>query len=111
MPRSTAFEIAWVGNNNTLELRALRDERTGEFLDAAAVTVTIRDAAGAPITGETWPKAVVHVEGSKGVYQANISYQAAFVPEGQYTAVIDVDAGDARRGHWELPLLAKVRRS
>lgn len=111
MSRSTAFDVAYVGNNNTLELRGLRDERTGEYLNAATVTATVQTAAGASLTGETWPKTMAYVDGSRGVYQANISHAAAFEAEARYTAIITVDAGEGRRGRWELPVLAKVRRS
>lgn len=109
--RSTACEAIYVGNTNMLELRGLRDGLTGEYLSGATVTATVKDAAGANVTGESWPKALSYVDDSEGVYRVSLSHQLAVVAGAGYVAVIDVDADSGRRGRWELPLIAKVRRS
>ena len=109
--RSTDHEIIFVSNNNLIELRGLRDETTGDYLNAATVTVTVKDSSGNAITGDTWPKTMQYVTDSDGNYRANVSYAANLSADATYTASITADAGAGKRGQWEMPMLAKVRRS
>ena len=109
--RSTDHEIIFVANNNLIELRGLRDETSGDFLNSATVTVTVKNAAGNAISGDTWPKTMTYVTDSDGVYRANVSYAADLAADATYTASITADAGAGKRAQWEMPLLAKTRRS
>lgn len=102
--------IAYVGNTNLVELIGLKDAITGDFILDAAVTVIVKDAHGDEIDGQTWPTAMAFVEASDGDYRAVIEHDAALVAGEECTAVIEVNDGTERIGHWEFAFTPKVRR-
>lgn len=105
---------AYVGNTNVITLTGLMSEDEATYLNAATVTVTVKDSAGAEVTGETWPVTMDYVDASDGDYRAAISYAADLTAGNSYVAVIDVDATDTsgeRVGHWEFPFKAEVRKT
>lgn len=91
----------FVANSNILDLTGLRSEVEEAFITDATVTVTIKDADGEEVAGETWPLAMDYLSGSDGDYTAVISEDVAFVAKTNYYAHIDADGGDGRVGHWE----------
>ncbi len=92
-------------------LGGLKNSSTGAYLNGATVTLTaIRDAAGATVSGETFPKTMSYVASSNGRYEAVVDKALAIVPGQAYTAVIDVVSGTLD-AHWELPLIARTRTS
>jgi hypothetical protein len=107
-----AVAFAYVGNTNVLTLTGLKSDDEDTFLNSATITVTVKDANGAAISGESWPVTMDYVAASDGDYRAVISHSAAITNGQVYTAVVDVDASDTsneRVGHWEFPFTAKVR--
>lgn len=103
--------IVYKDNDNLIEMDLLKNSATETYINNATVTLTaIRDAAGATVSGETFPKAMTYVAASNGKYQAVVDKLLALVAGQSYTAVVDaVSAGID--GHWELPLVAQVRTS
>ena len=99
----------YVDNTNLIELFRLQSAIDDAYIDDAIVTLTIEDATGTEVSGETWPITLSFVSGSDGDYTGIINYQVGFDTDGAYTAVIDADAGVGRQGHWELPLIARTR--
>jgi hypothetical protein len=91
---------AFVANTNVLELRGLKGAIEDQFVNNATVSVTIRDAGGANVSGVTWPLSLDYVADSAGDYRAVIPHGAALVSGRQYTAEISVDAGADRVGFW-----------
>ena len=107
-----ATNIAYVGSTNNLEVRGLKRELGEEFLNTAAVTVTIKDANGVDLTGETWPQTIPYVPGSDGDYILGITRFAGLVKGQKYTAFIDADASDTATelyAHWEFTFTAQTR--
>ena len=104
-------DIIYKDNDNLLVLEELKNSATGSYLNTATVTLTaIRDAAGAVVSGETFPKTMSYVVASNGKYQASVDKAIAIVVGRQYTAIIDATATGID-GHWEIPLVARVRTS
>ncbi len=102
-------DIVYKDNDNLVELDALKNAATGAYLNTATVTLTaIRDAAGATVSGETFPKTMAYVAASDGKYQAVVDKAIAIVAGQAYTAIIDV-AASGLDGHWELPLVCQAR--
>jgi hypothetical protein len=104
--------VAFIGNTNDLLLTGLKSEIEGAFLDAAVVTVTLKDLFGVPVAGETWPKPMAYIAGSEGDYVAGLSHLLVFGKDIKYTAFIDADASDTsaeRIGHWEFTFTARTR--
>lgn len=67
------------------------------YLTDATVTVSLKDASGAAITGETWPKTLDYVAGSAGRYRAVLT-DALGVSAGQLIqATISAVRGDLNR--------------
>lgn len=101
----------FVGNTSLLEVRELKAAADDEFINDAAVSVTLKDAAGTDVTGETWPVEMEYVAASDGWYRAALSHELDLEAGETYYAHIDADAGEDRVGHWEYAFVAKTRRS
>ena len=100
----------YLANDNLLVVDGLKNESDGTYLNAASVTCTLVNGSGVPVSGQTWPLAMVYQAGSNGKYIGTLE-DTLSLSEGQtYVAVIDADAGSGLKGHWEIPLKAKVRR-
>jgi len=108
--RSTASELVFIGNTNMIELRGLRDELSGEYINDATVTVTIRDLTGTEMDGQQWPATMPYVDGSRGIYRVPIVHSVPFTKDTNYIATITASAAGGTRGEWGMPLLARTRR-
>jgi hypothetical protein len=111
----TTPTIAYVANTNNLELTGLKSELEGNYLNDATVTVTLKDAAGAEVTGgDGWPETMTYIEGSNGNYVIGLTHALVLLPGKKYTAIIDADGGSSgheRWGHWEFQFTAQTRTS
>lgn len=99
---------AFIANTNILDLRNLKNEITQAFINGATVEVTIRDATGAAVAGQTWPVTMSYVAASDGDYRAIISEDVEFTKQ-NYTAYIDSDGGPGLVGHWEFKFKPQIR--
>jgi len=72
----------------TVVLNAL----TGLPINDATVEVVVTDAAGAQVTGETWPAALSYVAGSNGVYRRQLSDALGVVTGQPYKATLTISA-------------------
>jgi len=97
-------QIIYYLNDHTIELRNLKNEVTGDYLDAATVTVTLVDSNDAEVSGETWPLTMSYVTGSNGVYRATFSDTLSLTKLAKYTAKVTADGGAGLKGYWEVPL-------
>jgi hypothetical protein len=98
------------GSDCLLEVEHLQDDATGESLDAATVSVTLKDAAGNPVGGETWPLAMAYVTGTRGVYRCTLADTLGVYAGQRYTAEITAHAGSGRTARWTVDMLCKPRR-
>ncbi len=97
------------GNDNLLEVRGLRDEVAGSYLNSATVSVTVIDATGANVGGASWPMALAYVTGSNGNYRGTLPYTLGIAEGSRYTAIVQVNGGPGLVGRWELPCLCQAR--
>jgi hypothetical protein len=99
----------FVGNTNILDLLGLKNATTGAWINDATVTLTVKDAVGAEITGESWPQAMNYVSGSNGDYRAILEDDLEFTPKQTYYAHIRADAGVNRVGAWTFVFTPQTR--
>lgn len=102
----SCIEIIYIGNTSVIELQDLTNAVTELPETTATVTVTVYDAAGAQVTGETWPLSMTHI--SAGTYRATLPDDLVLTANRQYVAHVDADISGVI-GHWEKPVRAKVR--
>ncbi|QKC83272.1 hypothetical protein [Mesorhizobium sp. NZP2077] len=102
--------LVYVDNTNLIEVVGLKSAVEGGFVNDADVSVTVKDASGTNVTGQTWPATLAYVASSDGVYRGILEDDLALVDGAQYVAVIDADAGANRIGHWEFAFTPKTRR-
>jgi len=100
---------AFVGNTNVLELTGLQNALTAAYINDATVTVTVKDAAGTAVSGETWPLAMSYVAASNGDYRAVLVNGLALLAGRKYVAHIDADGGADLDGNWQLPFWPQTR--
>lgn len=105
----SSTHILYINNDLVLELDGLKDEVTGSYTNNATVVVTLNDASGNPVAGDTWPKAMLYVSGSDGVYRAGLLHQLPLNQNGRYTAIVTAVIGSLQ-ARWTLDCLARLRR-
>lgn len=100
--------VAFVKNTNLLEVIGLKDAVTGDFINDATVTATIKDAAGEVVAGQSFPVTLAYVPASDGDYRATLGKDLALLDDTEYIAEITAlaTAGD---GFWEFPFQAETR--
>lgn len=91
---------AFVANTNNLELLGLQNASNGAYVNDATVTVTVKDAAGVNVSGETWPISMDYVSASNGNYRCVLAHTISFSSGATYTAEINVNAGANRIAAW-----------
>jgi hypothetical protein len=101
----------FIGNTNIITLSRLRAAADNSYIENAVVTVTIKDADGEEVTGQDWPVTLEEINESppKGNYRGVLSEELVLEPKTSYVAHVDVNAGQSRIGHWEIPFVARTR--
>ncbi|MDG4903209.1 hypothetical protein P9279_22115 [Mesorhizobium sp. WSM4962] len=104
--------IVYVANTNIIELVGLKSEVEDEFIADADVTVTVKDADGEEVAGQTWPLTLASIDGTEpeGNYRGILKDTLELTAGQTYYAHVDADAGSDRIGHWEFAFVPKVRR-
>lgn len=97
-------------NSNLLTLDQLKDVANDNFLNAATVTVTLKDLDGNSISGESWPLAMSYVSGSDGKYIATVAAAISVVEGDEVEAHVSaVESGLTYSA--EVPCRVVTRRS
>lgn len=103
----SATEILLVGSSNVVQLTGLRDALSGAYQNAATVTLTLKDAAGVEVTGETWPFTLAYIASSNGIYRGTLAAGIGIVAGRTYYGHITATQGGSTR-FWKKPFLAMV---
>ena len=103
--------VLYIDNNNVIELQNLTNDATGVVDAAATVTVTIQDTSGTEVAGQVWPATLSLVSESPttGKYRATLDYDLLLSANRKYVAVVDATGSGGEVGHWEVPVVARVR--
>jgi len=97
----------YIDNNNVAELRALTNSVTEVPDTGAAVEVTIKDAAGTEVPGQSWPAVMTHA--AAATYRVTLDHGLVLVPNGVYTAFVDAIGSGGEVGHWEITVIGRTR--
>lgn len=104
----SATLLAYVDNDNVLEVDRLRDVDDA-YINNATVTCTgVETAAGAVVSGDTFPKTLTFVSGSNGKYRTTLQQTLALVAGADYVAVVTVDGGGLQ-AEFRVPFVAHTR--
>lgn len=101
--------ILFDANDNLLEVTSLTNVASGETIDDATVTVTLRNRDGTEVTGASWPVTLPAVAGVAGSYRVTLEDTLDLTTGQAVTAIIDADAGAGLKGHWERTLKVRKR--
>lgn len=101
--------FAYVANTNVLELIGLKSAIEDAYVNDATVSVTVKDSSGSNVSGQSWPTTMTYVTDSNGNYRAILKDVAVLQARKNYTAVVSVNAGSDRIGHWEFEFTAVTR--
>ncbi|MER9937416.1 hypothetical protein [Mesorhizobium sp. M0088] len=104
--------VVYVGNTNIIELSGLKSLIEDEFIADADVTVTVKDAEGVAVDGQTWPLTLASIDGTdaEGNYRGMLKDTLELTAGVTYYAHVDANAGEDRVGHWEFAFVPKTRR-
>ncbi len=100
-----AFEVL-IRNDNVIEVKNVKNSVTGAPINNATVQVTVRNARGETIEGQTWPYTVPYVALSAGLYRGILD-DAMKLPPGVVTVDIDVDGGAGNKANRVVTARAK----
>jgi len=99
--------VLHIGNTTILELQDLTNSVTAAAVTNATVTVTLKDASGVDVVGQTWPATLSHV--ANGTYRATIEDDITLTENRKYTAIIDATVSGVGVAHWETTVIPQVR--
>jgi hypothetical protein len=97
----------YLDNSNVIELRSLTNSVTGVVDTGATVTVTIKDAAGTNVTGQTWPAAMSHA--SAGTYRATLDAAMSIEAGRRYVVIVNATGSGGEVGEWNCKVIAVDR--
>jgi len=103
--------VVYIDNTNVLEVRGLAELVTGDFINDATVTMTLKDANGEELAGQDWPWSMAYLADSDGTYRGIIKDTVEMQDGVEYFAHIDATGGPDQVGHWEFAFKAKIRRN
>lgn len=103
------IHILYDNNDNILEVDGLKNDLTGVFLNTATVTVTLKDATGAEVAGDIWPKAMEYLDASNGIYRTTLPYSLVMTAGSRYSAVIAADGGAGLHAEWTVECVCRAR--
>jgi len=105
-----AVHVIYEGNDTIIEVKGLKNEVSGDYINAATVAVTLTDTTGVEVTGETWPLAMSYVTGSNGKYRATLADTLSLTVGTRYEATISANAGAGLQAKWVEQLVCQQRR-
>jgi len=102
-------QVYYYKNDTLLELTGLKDEATDAYIATATVTASVKDAAGAAVTGQTWPLSLVYVTSSDGDYRGVLDKAINVAVGDRITVEVTVDAGSGRDAFFAIPVTVRQR--
>ena len=110
MPALVALDHLPVGSDSVVEVTALNDPFSDQFVNTATVTAVLTDLKGVEVAGQNWPLDLDYVVGSDGVYRGMLEDGLQLVAGKNYVLWVTADAGADLIKKWRLVLPAKYER-
>lgn len=103
---------AFISNDNLLEVIGLQNAKTGEYINASAtVQATLKDRAGANVTGASWPLALSYVAASNGNWDVVLPAALDLTDGQDYVCEITAQVSGGPTAAWSAPVTAIKRTS
>lgn len=103
------MDVLLIGNDQTVTVLGLKDEISGDFLNATIVTAHIKTKDGKSVAGENWPITLEYITDSNGDYQGNFDDAIELVNNRNYIVEIAADAGGGLKAFWHFMRMAQYR--
>lgn len=103
------MDVLLVANDQTIRVNGVQEEVTGDYLNSAVVSVTLKNMDGTEVAGETWPIILDYVPASNGDYLGNIEDGIQLKHMKRYYVDISIDAGLDRKAFFHFIRYAKYR--
>jgi len=95
--------ILYDNNDNIIELRLLTNAITEVVDTGATVSVTLTDASGVQVSGQSWPATMSHVGDSStadGTYRATLDSDLVLSTKQGYKAIVNAVGSGGEVGQW-----------
>lgn len=103
-------KIIYNATDHILQVLGVKNKKTGDALNGAAVRVTLYETDGTTVlTGETWPLTVPYVAASEGNYEVTLTEQLNTENKDGGLAKITIDAGAGLKTTFYCALVFKNR--
>jgi hypothetical protein len=99
----------YLSNDNLLSIEGLKNSSSGSFMNAATVTVTLKDSGGTSVSGQTFPVTLSYIAQTNGNYQATLENTLSMVEDSIYTATIAATSSGGLYATWDFNLTATKR--
>ncbi len=100
----------YIGNDTQIDVTGLQNADDSSYLNAATVTVTVKDLSGTEVSGISWPVTLSYESASNGNYSGAID-KALSITEGA-TYHIEITAAESGLdAFWRIRALAQYRDS
>lgn len=100
-------DVLYLQSDNLLELKGLKNAASGAYINNATVTVTLVDASGTSVSGQSWPATLSYVSGSNGDYRLTLEDTLPLSENGTYVARVTA-IGDGLKRYFEPRLVAQM---
>ena len=101
-----AFTL-WDDNSHLLTVGELKDA-AGDYINDAAVTVTLTSMTGTEVSGEVWPMSLAYDGNSTGTYTVDLSSALETAPNDRLWMLISAIKGQTA-GSWKCKITVRQR--
>lgn len=101
------IQLWYEDNDMIIQVDKVTDQITGDLIDDATITATLKDSAGDNVVGIAWPVTLDFV--STGLYRKQIDKAAEVVDDGIYTLIVDLTTPTDNDAHWEISVGGETR--
>lgn len=105
------MDVLYIENDNLLTVDKLKNiaPSVNDYVNDAAVTVTLQDGNGNDVNGQSFPRTLSYVSGSNGQYVCTLEDTLDLSAGVKYTAIISVDAGAGLKAKFHKTVKAQKR--
>lgn len=103
------IKIWYVDNDMVIECANVIDNISGNTVDDATITATLKDSEDVDVTGQIWPVTLDFV--SSGLYRKTVDKAVDVLDAIGYTLHIDLVTPGGNDAHWEIPIGGETRTS
>lgn len=98
-----------IGNDQTISVSGVQDAVSGDFINNAVITATVKDACGEQVSGQDWPLTLNYVTDSDGNYRGTFEDGLELVENEIYIVEVHLTVPGDLVAYWRQKVPAAYR--